>query len=213
VAALTGAGPHLAHLEVAAARLREAVQALEAARRERPQDDALTSAAGADEWEIPDSLWGEMEPFLPHRQLSAQAAAMSLPDRVAMNGILWCLRNGSGAGKWNHRAGPFCYGGTARKRLLEWRHAGVFDRMKAAGLFDREGLREIDWHLVFTLALPDSFLGKAAEAAGPNGNGNGNGFLAGKVAASVPDEPAVVEMGPDRFPPTTPIARSPVGEP
>ena len=94
---------------------------------------------------IDDELWKLIEPLLPVVKPRAKSdpGRPRVPDRVALNGILFVLKTGI---RWNHlptRLG-FGSGATCWRRLDHWQRAGVWDRLhdllldklRAAGQLD-----------------------------------------------------------------------------
>ena len=85
-------------------------------------------------WLISDELWSELQPLLPppaKRELS-KGGRPRVPERKAMNGILFVLRTGC---QWNAlNATGICSSSTAHLRFQEWVEAGVFHQLWAKGL-------------------------------------------------------------------------------
>ncbi len=79
---------------------------------------------------IDDELCKLIEPLLPAVKPRAKSdpGRARVPDRVALNGILFVLKTGI---RWNHlptRLG-FGSGATCWRRLDDWQKAGVWDRL------------------------------------------------------------------------------------
>ena len=97
-----------------------------------------------DGWRVPDELWEQIEPLLPpppphplgcHRH--------RIPDRDAMNGILFVLRTGC---QWEALDGTgICKHSAAHRRFQEWVQAGVFEQLWIYGLLCYEELKGLDW--------------------------------------------------------------------
>ena len=84
-----------------------------------------------DGWRIPDWLWAELEPLLPERPAHPLGCHNPrVPDRDAMNAILFVLRTGC---QWNAlNATGICSSSSAHRRFQEWERAGVFRGAVAA---------------------------------------------------------------------------------
>jgi transposase len=79
---------------------------------------------------IDDELWTLIEPLLPppKPRRKAHPGRPRVPDRAALNGILFVLKTGL---RWNHLPTllGFGSGATCWRRLNDWRKAGVWDRL------------------------------------------------------------------------------------
>jgi transposase len=97
-----------------------------------------------DQWRIPDELWEAMEPLLPARKPHPLGCHNPrIPDRDAMNGILFVLRTGC---QWEALdATSICKHSAAHRRFQEWTQAGVFEQFWILGLLCYEELEGIDW--------------------------------------------------------------------
>jgi transposase len=97
-----------------------------------------------DGWRIPDSLWEKIEPLLPSRKRHPLGCHNPrVPDRDAMNAILFVLRTGC---QWNAlNATGICSSSSAHRRFLEWTEAGVFHELWRQGLAEYDRLVGIDW--------------------------------------------------------------------
>jgi putative transposase len=119
-----------------------------------------------DGWRVSDVLWAKMEPLLPPRpEHPLGCHNPRVPDRNAMNAILFVLRTGC---QWNALgATGICSSSSAYRRFREWAEAGVFLGIWRQGLLDYDALKGIEWEW---LAL-DGAMGKAplgGELTGPN---------------------------------------------
>ena len=95
-----------------------------------------------DGWRIPDWLWLELEPLLPERPAHPLGCHNPrVPDRDAMNAILFVLRTGC---QWNAlNATGICSSSSAR-RFQEWERAGVFAELWRRGLLAYDERKGID---------------------------------------------------------------------
>jgi transposase len=85
-----------------------------------------------------------MEPLLPARKPHPLGCHNPrVPDRAAMNAILFVLRTGC---QWNALNGTgLCSSSSAHRRFLEWTEAGVFLELWRLGLLVYDDLKGIDW--------------------------------------------------------------------
>ena len=97
-----------------------------------------------DGWRIPDALWEKMIPLIPPGKPHPLGCHNPrVPDRNAMNAILFVLRTGC---QWNAlRATGICSSSSAHRRFLEWTEAGVFEKFWKRGLLTYDKLKGIDW--------------------------------------------------------------------
>jgi transposase len=97
-----------------------------------------------DGWRIPDALWERMEPLLPERKPHPLGCHRPrVPDRNAMNAILFVLRTGA---QWNAlNATGICTSSSAHRRFQEWVDAGVFEEFWRQGLLKYDQLKGLDW--------------------------------------------------------------------
>lgn len=97
-----------------------------------------------DGWRLSDKLWKQIEPLLPARKAHPLGCHNPrVPDRDAMNAILFVLRTGC---QWNALdATGICSCSSASRRFREWADAGVFDAFWRTGLVKYDGLKGIDW--------------------------------------------------------------------
>lgn len=96
-------------------------------------------------WQISDDLWEKIEPLLPKqpsRNLSL-GGRPRIPDRQAMDGILFVLKTGC---QWNAlNATGICSSSTAHSRFQEWNLVGVFRKIWETGLVEYNERKGIDW--------------------------------------------------------------------
>jgi len=97
-----------------------------------------------DGWRLTEELWARMEPLLPSRKTHPLGCHNPrVPDRNAMNGILFVLRTGC---QWNALdATGICSCGSAYRRFREWEAAGVFEMFWCEGLMQFDEIKGIDW--------------------------------------------------------------------
>jgi transposase len=98
-----------------------------------------------DSWRIPDTLWADMELFLPPRENTHRfgGGRPRVPDRACMDAIFFVLRAGC---QWTALdATGICKGSTAHNRFQEWVQAGVFRELWKAGLLEYDARVGIDW--------------------------------------------------------------------
>ena len=97
-----------------------------------------------DGWRLSDKLWRQMELLLPERKVHPLGCHNPrVPDRDAMNAILFVLRTGC---QWNALdATGICSCSSAYRRFREWTDTGVFDAFWRTGLVKYDGLKGIDW--------------------------------------------------------------------
>jgi transposase len=100
--------------------------------------------ASDDGWRIPDEVWAEMEPLLPPRPVHPLGCHNPrVPDRDAMNAILFVLRTGC---QWNALdATGICSCSSAYRRFREWEQAGVFLEFWRRGLLAYDKSKGIEW--------------------------------------------------------------------
>ncbi len=104
----------------------------------------MEPAKRSDELLIPDALWAQMEPLLPERKVHPMGAHNPrIPDRAAMNAILYVLRTGC---SWSalDATGICCYS-SAYRRFREWTEAGLFEAFWREGLLHHDQFKGIDW--------------------------------------------------------------------
>jgi transposase len=95
---------------------------------------------------INDDLWALVEPLipLPRPAVHGRTGRPRTSDRDAPEGIAFVLSTGIGWAKLPHELG-YGSGWTCWRRMREWAHAGVFDRLHQAVL-DRLGeAGALDW--------------------------------------------------------------------
>src|SRR5437764_158788 len=109
-----------------------------------------------DGWRIPDTLWEDIQLFLPPRVNTHPfgGGRPRVPDRACLDAIFFVLRTGC---QWKALdATGICKGSTAHNRFQEWVKAGVFLELWRAGLLEYDALVGIDWEWL----SPDGALAK-----------------------------------------------------
>jgi transposase len=96
---------------------------------------------------VTDELWAYIEPLLPPHPPHPQGGNDWKPDRPALCGIIYVLKEGIG---WNKL--PLALGcgsgSTCRRRFRDWRAAGVWQRLHRVLLEKLAGAEAIDWSRV-----------------------------------------------------------------
>lgn len=97
-----------------------------------------------DKWKISDELWEKMKPLIPRgKKHRFGGHNPRVPDRDAMNAILFVLRTGC---QWNALNGTgICSSSSAHRRFQEWTNKGVFVKFWKKGLAKYDDLKGIDW--------------------------------------------------------------------
>lgn len=91
-----------------------------------------------DGWRLNDKLWKQLVPLSPERKADPLGCHNPrVPDRDAMNGILFVLPTGC---QWNGLdATGICSSSSAYRRFREWTEAGVSKHWGAKGSRDTTG--------------------------------------------------------------------------
>ena len=119
-----------------------------------------------DDWRVSDELWARLEPLLPPRPAHPLGCHNPrVPDRDALNAILFVLRTGC---QWNALdATGICSCSSAYRRFREWTEAGVFLECWRQGLIEYDGIKGVEWEwLAADGAMTKVPLG--GERSGPN---------------------------------------------
>ena len=108
------------------------------------QEVAMGLVSKNDGWHISEALWQRMEPLLPPRKPHPLGCHNPrVPDRAAMNAILFVLRTGC---QWNAlNATGICSSSSAYRRFREWTDAQVFESFWRDGLLRYDETKGIDW--------------------------------------------------------------------
>src|SRR3954462_8806910 len=96
---------------------------------------------------LPDSLWEQIEPFLPkdESERNVQYAGRKPAEaRKVMTGIIFALRTGV---PWKSlpATSDFPSGHTCRRRLLEWDERGVWKRLWQSILAKLQSEGQLSW--------------------------------------------------------------------
>jgi transposase len=109
-------------------------------------------------WIVPDELWERIEPLLPRWENALpRLGRKRLPDRLALQGILFVLHTGI---QWEFLPQELGFGSgmTCWRRLAEWNEAGVWQRLHEALLAELNAAGKLDW----SRAVIDSSHARAA---------------------------------------------------
>jgi transposase len=96
---------------------------------------------------VPDALWSRIAPLLPAPPPKPKGGRPPVPDRAALNGILYVLRTGI---QWKHlpTALGFGSGSTCWRRVLAWQRARVWERLHCLLLDELGEQGQLDWSRV-----------------------------------------------------------------
>ena len=96
-------------------------------------------------WIVSDELWELVEPLLQRKERRFRYPGRKrLPDREALQGILFVLHTGIG---WEHLPQElgFGCGMTAWRRLRAWQRAGVWERLHELLLAELHAADQLEW--------------------------------------------------------------------
>jgi transposase len=96
-------------------------------------------------WVVSDQLWQRLEPLLPRVERRFRYPGRKrLPDRLALQGILFVLHTGVA---WRHLPPElgFGAGSTCHRRMDQWQRAGVWERLHAVLLAELNAAGELEW--------------------------------------------------------------------
>lgn len=93
---------------------------------------------------VSDELWQLIHPLLPLEPPKPKGGRPRVPDRAALEGILYVLQTGIG---WEHLPHQLGYGSgmTCWRRLRDWSAAGVWEQLHQAMLVRLREHDQIDW--------------------------------------------------------------------
>lgn len=96
-------------------------------------------------WIVPGELWERIEPLLPRWENALpKLGRKRLPDRLALQGILFVLHTGI---QWEFLPQEMGFGSgmTCWRRLAEWNEAGVWQRLHELLLAELNAAGKLDW--------------------------------------------------------------------
>ena len=93
---------------------------------------------------VTDDLWHVIEPLIPQRPPRPKGGRPPVPDRAALTGILFVLKTGI---PWEYLPQEMgCGSGmTCWRRLRDWQHAGVWDKLHRLLLARLRSADQLDW--------------------------------------------------------------------
>lgn len=117
-----------------------------------------------DAWRIPDELWQRIAPHLPPARPKPKGGRPRMPDRQAMDAILFVARTGC---QWNMIPRQVGASSTVHDRFQQWVADGVFLRLWRASVLDCDALKglQLEWQ-VMDGAMTKAPLG--GKKTGPN---------------------------------------------
>ena len=77
-------------------------------------------------WRIPDVLWEQIEPLLPHYRRSRKGGRPRLNRRTVMDGIFYVLRTGC---QWKAMPPEFGSSSAVHQYFQEWTRRGIFRKL------------------------------------------------------------------------------------
>jgi len=99
---------------------------------------------------VTDELWQRVRPLIPIKPTDPRGGRPRADDRTCLVGIVFVLRTGIA---WNDLPGELGVSGvTCWRRLRDWQHAGVWDRLLEALLAELNAQGALD----LSLAAVDS---------------------------------------------------------
>ena len=91
---------------------------------------------------IPDDLWMEVQPLLPHEKALGTNGRPAVPFRMVLDGVLYVLRTGC---QWKMLPAEYGSGSTCHRRFQEWVRIGVFQKLWMKLLERYDEIRGIEW--------------------------------------------------------------------
>ena len=91
---------------------------------------------------IPDDLWMEVQPLLPHEKALGTNGRPAVPFRKVLDGMLYVLRTGC---QWKMLPAEYGSGSTCHRRFQEWVRKGVFQKLWVKLLERYDELKGISW--------------------------------------------------------------------
>ena len=93
---------------------------------------------------VPDELWAILEQLIPPEPPKPKGGRPRVPDRAVLTGILFILRTGTPWELLPQEMGCGS-GSTCWRRLRDWQHAGVWQRLERELLNRLGDADQIDW--------------------------------------------------------------------
>ena len=93
---------------------------------------------------LPDALWARIAPLIPPEPPKPKGGRPRVPDRAVLTGILFILRTGTPWELLPQEMGCGS-GSTCWRRLRDWQHAGVWQRLERELLNRLGDADRIDW--------------------------------------------------------------------
>jgi len=91
---------------------------------------------------IPDDLWIEVQPLLPHEKALGTNGRPVVPFRKVLDGMLYVLRTGC---QWKALPAEYGSGSTCHRRFQEWVRKGIFQKLWVKLLERYDELKGIKW--------------------------------------------------------------------
>jgi len=85
------------------------------------------------DFKLDDASWKQIQGMLPDARAKKRPGRPRMDDRRSMTAILYVLYTGC---RWKALPAELGAASTVHDRFQEWRAAGVFERMRMAGLLD-----------------------------------------------------------------------------
>jgi transposase len=92
--------------------------------------------------DLPDELWGNIEPLVPPDPLSPDGGRPAKDHRTIMNGILYVLRTGC---QWKMMPREYGSGSSVHRHFQRWARGKVFEWIWRFCLEEYDDLKGIDW--------------------------------------------------------------------
>ena len=92
---------------------------------------------------VDDRLWEVIEPLLPPEPRKWRGGRPRVPNRVALEGIMYVLRSGIPWRMLPREIG--CSGVTCWRRLRDWQKYGVWHKLRRLLLEELRRLGRLDW--------------------------------------------------------------------
>ena len=91
-------------------------------------------------WHIPDANWQRIQPLLPAQRPKPKGGRPRMPDRQALEAILFVAHSGC---QWKQLPRELGAASTVHDRFLQWLAEGVFAQLWRAGWLDNEALKRL----------------------------------------------------------------------